>query len=324
MNETAADSCLPWLLQVSYDLCANRQVQPLLVAITDAYLQLTGAARAYLLMGEAGPDALLTEAARGAGGLVISGPDRRALAAARSLLKDGSAARITESNDDFAQATALLYAHGKPAGVLYADGKLRRDWTQSQHLETLAKHASLALDNARLFERASNDLLTGLPNNSFFMQAVDKALQLDAPEQAGGILLLDLDNFKRVNAASGRELGDRALIDVAQTLRDTLSADGLVARFGSDKFGILLGPDDRRQVHLRLRDVAERARAAVGAKVFGGVQLSCCIGGVAYFAPQAQGRRQRANDVLSACDQVLSRVRDRGLAQVDIVVDVVD
>lgn len=320
MDAKGQIACLKWLLQASHDLCATREVQTVLSAVADAYIILTGGERAYVMLCEAGPDNLLPVCARGAGGLVVPGPDRRVLAAARALRKEGVGSRIHESNEGFASALTTLTTATGAVGVLFADGKLRQDWLDGHALEAFGRHAGLAWDNARTFERASNDLLTGLPNNSFFMQVVDRALRQTDETQATGVLLLDLDDFKRVNGQSGREVGDRALTDVAHTLRDMLAADGTVARFGSDKFGVLLNTGPRQGVHLRLRDVAERARAAVGAKVYGGVQLSCCIGGLALFTPAANAPRQTAHEALNRCDQVLGRMRERGRAQLDVLV----
>lgn len=320
MDAQGQNACLKWLLQASHDLCATREVQPVLTAVADAYIVLTGAERAFVMLCEAGPDNLLPVCARGAGGLVVPGPDRRVLAAARSLCKDGASSRIHEADAGFASALATMVGGTGLVGVLFADGKLREDWLDAHALESFGRHAGLAWENARIFERASNDLLTGLPNNSFFMQAMDRALRQQDEALAAGVLLLDLDEFKRVNAQAGREVGDRALTDVAHTLRDMLAADGVVARTGSDKFGVLLNLGPRAGVHLRLRDVAERARAAVGAKVYGGVQLSCCIGGIALLAAGAGRAPEGAPEAINRCDQVLARMRERGRAMLDVVV----
>src|SRR6185436_9511490 len=177
-------------------------------------------------------------------------------------------------------------------GVIYADGKSSLDkvFTQTNRrmFEMLADHAAAAIENARMFERATNDPLTGLPNNSYFLLQLAKVMREANVESKAGVLLLDLDAFKRINLAAGAEMGDRALIDIANTLQETLRADGLVARYGSDKFAILLPPDENTKVEIRLYDVAERARAAISTKTYHGIHMTASIGGVAFPGPKAE------------------------------------
>ena len=133
------------------------------------------------------------------------------------------------------------------------------------------------------------------------------------PQRCGGVLLLDLDDFKRVNQAAGAEMGDRALIDIAHTLREVLRTDGLVARYGSDKFAILL-PVEGASIAVRMHDVAERARAAIGTKNYHGVSLSACIGG----APFGANSKQSEQELVAVADNVLGKARKRGPGQVEI------
>ena len=134
------------------------------------------------------------------------------------------------------------------------------------------------------------------------------------PKAAAGVLLLDVDAFKRVNIAAGAEAGDRALIDIALTLQEVTRADGLVARYGSDKFAVLLPPEEGTGIHLRLRDVAERTRAAVATKSFHGVQMSASIGGIAFPGPAVQS----APDLVALADDLLAKARARGPGEVEI------
>ena len=120
--------------------------------------------------------------------------------------------------------------------------------------------ASVALDNARLFERAQtevrrrahaalHDLLTGLPNRTLLLNRM--AEQFDAARRSGGgrsggsriaLVLLDLDRFKVVNESLGHTAGDLLLAQVGQRLVAASRSTDTVARLGSDEFGILLGP----------------------------------------------------------------------------------
>ncbi|MEK7703572.1 MAG: diguanylate cyclase, partial [Myxococcota bacterium] len=91
-------------------------------------------------------------------------------------------------------------------------------------------------------------------------------------------------------------------------------ADGLVARYGSDKFAILLPPENGASIAVRLRDVAERVRAAIATKTYHGVHLSVCIGGISYPGPRVEG----APDLVSLADDLLGKARSRGIGEVEI------
>ena len=224
---------------------------------------------------------------------------------------------IHEAQLEFMVCIPLVPQH-ETIAVLYGDRRQASTDTTSQGEERVITHlanlAAAALENARMFERASNDPLTGLPNSSHFLLKLATVMREASQESPAGILLLDLDSFKKVNDVAGAEMGDRALTDIAQTLQEVLRADGLVARYGSDKFAILLPADSEIKIALRLYDVAERARASVRTKAYHDVRMSASIGGVSFPGPQIQG----APDIVALADDLLNKARARGQGQVEI------
>jgi two-component system, cell cycle response regulator len=84
------------------------------------------------------------------------------------------------------------------------------------------------------------DPLTGVFNRRAFETQLWEALSPTAPNEARGLLRLNLDGFKAVNDKAGRELGDRILRAVAELLVRRLGPDDLVGRLGGDEFGCLL------------------------------------------------------------------------------------
>ena len=90
--------------------------------------------------------------------------------------------------------------------------------------------------------QAFHDPLTKLPNRAWFMERLEKAgdCARENPDYLFAVLFLDLDRFKLVNDSLGHKEGDRLLIDVASKLSELTRQSDAVARWGGDKFVILL------------------------------------------------------------------------------------
>ena len=123
--------------------------------------------------------------------------------------------------------------------------EMRREPHVIDRLAGLADQAATSLENARLLDemrrRAFVDELTGLPNNMLFRDRVGQALARSERRHGRvGVLMLDLDHFKKVNDSLGPEVGNELLLQVASRLQGTVRAEDTVARLGADEFGILL------------------------------------------------------------------------------------
>ncbi len=85
------------------------------------------------------------------------------------------------------------------------------------------------------------DLLTGLPNRTYFLDQLNLAISRAArSKQYSACLFLDLDNFKSVNDTHGHDYGDMLLIEVATRIKSNLRSTDLVGRFGGDEFIIVM------------------------------------------------------------------------------------
>jgi diguanylate cyclase (GGDEF)-like protein len=147
-------------------------------------------------------------------------------------------------------AVVPIVAHESVLGVVIAiaaeSGRgLRREPYVMERLAGLADQAATSLENARLLgelrRRAFVDELTGLPNNMLFRDRVGQALaRSERREGRVGVLMLDLDHFKKVNDSLGPQVGNELLLQVASRLQGTVRAEDTVARLGADEFGVLL------------------------------------------------------------------------------------
>lgn len=83
------------------------------------------------------------------------------------------------------------------------------------------------------------DSLTGLPNKqSLYRRLEEYALKSIQEKKLGALVVIGLDNFKRINEAYGVEVGDDLLKVVAERLRDSVNADS-VSRITGDEFGVV-------------------------------------------------------------------------------------
>jgi diguanylate cyclase (GGDEF)-like protein/putative nucleotidyltransferase with HDIG domain len=175
-------------------------------------------------------------------------------------------ARLTDSSMPLCSlASAPLTFFGDTGGVLVALGTqsctfLPRD---VEVLQSFASQVAIALNNARRYHvtktQADRDPLTGLLNHRSFHDAVDLALSERDGAGSTCIVLIDLDNFKRINDEDGHGAGDRLLRAAAATLADTCRRGDLAFRVGGDEFALLLAGLAEEAT----ATVADRACAAI-------------------------------------------------------------
>jgi diguanylate cyclase (GGDEF)-like protein len=112
-----------------------------------------------------------------------------------------------------------------------------------------ADAAALALDNAQIRRRlelqAQTDSLTGLYNHRYFHDRLRAELtRASRSREAVGLLMLDIDDFKRVNDVYGHGAGDQVLTELAEHLRVAIRGSDVVCRLGGEEFGVIVPGGD--------------------------------------------------------------------------------
>jgi diguanylate cyclase (GGDEF)-like protein len=125
--------------------------------------------------------------------------------------------------------------------------------------------AALAIDNAqiraRLEREAQTDSLTGLLNHRSFHERLLNALQeASRTHRPVAVLMLDIDDFKRVNDVHGHGVGDELLCLLADTLRASVRPHDVVCRLGGEEFAVIMSACDG----VDATRVAERIVARAG------------------------------------------------------------
>ncbi|HWH54196.1 MAG TPA: diguanylate cyclase [Gaiellaceae bacterium] len=106
--------------------------------------------------------------------------------------------------------------------------------------------AALALDNAqtraRLELQAQTDSLTGLYNHRYFHENLRAELtRASRNRDSVALLMLDIDDFKKVNDIFGHGIGDQVLRELAEHLKASVRGSDVVCRLGGEEFGVVMG-----------------------------------------------------------------------------------
>jgi len=98
---------------------------------------------------------------------------------------------------------------------------------------------TLSQDNITF--KAYHDALTKLPNRSLLLDRLKLAFSSNKRnKKIGGLLFIDMDNFKNINDSYGHDAGDFLLLEVSKRLKEVVREEDTVARLGGDEFVVLL------------------------------------------------------------------------------------
>jgi diguanylate cyclase (GGDEF)-like protein len=186
--------------------------------------------------------------------------------------------------------------------------------------ETLAHHASVALEKGRLEKslaqlsaleeelqhQASHDPLTGLANRVLFTDRVEHALSRRDRSGPVAVIFIDLDDFKTVNDSVGHSAGDQLLVTVGDRISHCLRSEDTAARLGGDEFGILIDeakdPSDAAYVAERITRALEAPFILQSREVFVHASL-----GIAFGEPEID-----TDTLLRNADVAMYRAKGQG------------
>ena len=133
-------------------------------------------------------------------------------------------------------------------------------------LQTIMANASSALTRAQMYtkleKQATIDGLTKVPNHRHFQETLDKVVtRCTQAKRPFGLLLMDIDHFKKFNDTYGHPVGDKVLQLVAATVAKTIRPNDFVARYGGEEFTVIIDTEPSL-----LQQAAERIREAIEAQ----------------------------------------------------------
>lgn len=174
----------------------------------------------------------------------------------------------------------------------------------ARYRSTLRHRNELRASRDELQRVANTDALTGLANRHAATRALDERLgRIPDPLT---VMLLDLDEFKRINDSHGHQAGDAVLREAARRMREALPAGALLGRWGGEEFIVVLDGAPGREPAA----VAEALRATLAAApvVFEGaaIPVTVSIGLATAFAGDG------LDALLADADAALYRAKHAG------------
>ncbi|HEX3352684.1 MAG TPA: sensor domain-containing diguanylate cyclase [Terriglobales bacterium] len=167
-----------------------------------------------------------------------------------------------------------LISFGQALGVLVLDSARTGSFSTSdvQSLESVADICATAIQNAHYVERVKQlaylDGLTGIFNRRFFELRIEEEVERSRRFDAGmAVIMVDIDQFKRLNDEFGHLLGDEVLRQVSSIFSQQLRKIDVVCRYGGEEFAILLSQTNQQHA----MGVAEKLRRLIENWQFPGV-----------------------------------------------------
>ncbi len=147
--------------------------------------------------------------------------------------------------------------------IVNSNRRLENDLTISKYqLRQRAEELDSTRSEARL------DKLSGIANRRAFDEGIDFFFsRFESRQERFGVLLADIDHFKRVNDAYGHAAGDHVIQRIGAILKQSVRGDDLVARIGGDEFAVLLrgnGNADFPLLAARIRSIVAQSNIAFG------------------------------------------------------------
>jgi len=213
-----------------------------------------------------------------------------------------------------------LATPGGPIGVLALVSRPGRRFA-SRHLDflkSLASEAALAIENARLRNElrrlAVTDHLTGIANRREIERRLNEELQRAADTGASvAILMIDVDNLKRINDEFGHVAGDEVLCALGRRLETAIRSSEAAGRLGGDEFIVMLPESDIAQATgLADRLIATLPGVIKGRHALAGAEAIAGVATLSIGVAATHGGQLSFKELLADADAALYRAKKTG------------
>jgi len=231
--------------------------------------------------------------------------------------------------------TCPLIAQGKPVGFLFFTSREKNTY-QDIHQDIflqIAGQISILVEKSRLYQQlyelnkklllaqhelqhqATHDALTGIYNRGAITEHLEaQHARAGRHNQTLGIIMVDVDHFKKFNDTHGHLAGDAVLRTVAARMKECLREYDYIGRYGGEEFLVVLGDADYEMAV----KAAERLNQAVGGETvaFGDKSLVVTISAGVAVAENCAGLNP--DQIVMAADQALYKAKSNGRNRVEV------
>lgn len=213
-----------------------------------------------------------------------------------------------------------LFMYGGCEGVIAVQSSRPRAFREDhQHLlQSLGLQIAAALQNAHLYELAMVDGLTGLFMRRYFDARIDEEIERSKRYQTPfSVVMIDVDDFKKLNDEHGHLIGDRVLRTIADVVKGQMRGVDTAARYGGEEIALILP----RTEMVAAYNVGERIRAAIAdERVTTDSEPPKVLGVTASFgiASYPESKAKDGEDLVRRADRALYRAKKTGKNRVEL------
>lgn len=215
-----------------------------------------------------------------------------------------------------AELIAPMTSKGKVNGLVILGEKMNLEEflnSEIEFLSSVANLAGIAVDNARLYELATIDMMTQLKVHHYFQSKLRE--EIDRAKKKGAkfaLLFTDVDRFKTFNDTYGHQAGDVVLIEVAKKVMESARKNDVCARYGGEEFCVLMpgvGIEEGFEMGEKIRKAIE-AHSVVNPSTGEVLKVTISVGVTEYHPTDKNNK-----EIIERADQALYKAKHGGRNQ---------
>jgi diguanylate cyclase (GGDEF)-like protein len=233
-----------------------------------------------------------------------------------NLLGMGDDLEVRFFKDLGAEVLVPLFAKSRVNGLLILGEKINLEEyieSEKEFLTILASLAGVAVENARLYELATVDMMTQLKIHHYFQSKLRE--EMDRCRKKGtklALLFTDVDKFKVFNDTHGHQAGDVVLIEVAKKLITSARKNDIAARYGGEEFCVVMPGASLEEGYEMGEKIRKSVEATLVSNPNGGDPLKVTISvGVTEFFPNDKNNKE----IIERADKALYQAKHAGRNQ---------
>jgi diguanylate cyclase (GGDEF)-like protein len=207
-----------------------------------------------------------------------------------------------------------LMAKGDILGLLHLKNSGSAEIADLRQMAlTLSEYLSLSIANVKLSESLSRqsiqDPQTGLYNRHFMEESLQREISRAARKQTSiGIIMGDLDHFKKFNDVYGHAAGDKIIVQIAKLFKDKFRGSDIACRYGGEELIVILPESTKADTIKRansIREEIKKMEIVFQGQILGSITMSM---GIAAYPDNGL----RMDELLRVADTALYRAKQEG------------